>query len=299
MTQMYMPSSRVDQKKGSLYDSIDPELAGMIPTDEELEKVLHSELLVDCHNNYWYAKEEENKQFTIYVFEQKNGVLKSWRSKGQPNFYEFPDCVAVACEGDGSKGSVLIFSKEEPELLKEWKVNGYLWDVEKHGETIYISCYIVGEDQAVLYQIQNGKKKRINLGRSFTPTDILCIDDKVYISASPILNGDPKKIVVLNEKGTVIQEYPLEISPRSLYHIGDEILIYELDLAKGKSERIVYLNIKTGEQKQHYIPHSQIVKCTSRSLSLLQQDSQTLFIWDHANRKIVKKEKISDQQKIL
>jgi hypothetical protein len=200
--------------------------------------------------------------------------------------------VVVACEGDGSKGSVLVFSKNEPELMKEWKVNGFLWEVEMEGNNLYISTYIAEENQAVLYIIADGKKKRVNLGSNFAPTDILCVNGRIHISCAPVLSGDPKKIMVLNNKGKLMSEHKLSISPRTIYEVGDEIMIYELDLATGKSEKIVYLNTETGEQKEHTIPHSQVVECTCQSLSLIQPDSNTLFTWDHSNRKIVESRKV-------
>ncbi|MCK6255277.1 hypothetical protein LCY76_01275 [Fictibacillus sp. KIGAM418] len=295
MAKMYTLSAQESDIQELLYVSNDPGSAGKPSASELDDSTPYTDVFMDNKKNYWFAKAEDtkNKRHTIYIFDHKNGRLISHKVNGRPNFYEFDDSVVIACEGDGSKGSLLIFSKEQPKLIKEWKVNGYLWEVEKNQGAIYVSCYIVEEDQAVLYVIKDNKKKRVNLGKNMAPTDILCIKDEVYISAAPILNGDPKKIIVLNSKEKVVREYPLSISPRTLYHVEDEIMVYELDLATGKTEKIVYVNLNTGEQFTHAIPNSQVVECTSRSLSLLQQDSKTLFTWDHTNRKIVESRKIS------
>ncbi|MBY6038285.1 hypothetical protein KUV80_16685 [Fictibacillus nanhaiensis] len=300
MAKMYKLSSRTAEKKSSLYVSRDPELAGSVVRNEESE-FAYSEVFMDNQKNYWFSKKVENhsKEYKLFIFDHKNGCLKSQVIKGQPNFYEFDSCVVVACEGDGSKGSVLIFSKNGPELLKEWKVNGYLWEVEMHNEVLYISSYIVEEDQAVLYIIRNGKKKRVNLGSNMAPTDILCVDNLVYVSGAPVLNGDPKKVMVLNEKDKVFKEYKLSISPRALYQVNGDLLVYELDLSTGKSERIVYINIETGEQKEHEIPHSKIVECTNDSLSLFEQNSKTLYIWDHCNRRIINTQKATEHHKVI
>jgi hypothetical protein len=301
MAKMYKLSSRPAESNSSLYVSHDPEPAGSVVRNEEFADNGYSEVFMDSQKNYWFSKKMENqtKDHKLFIFDHKNACLKSHVIKGQPNFYEFDSCVAVACEGDGSKGSVLIFSKNGPELMKEWKVNGYLWEVEMDEDVLYISSYIVEEDQAVLYIIRNDKKKRVNLGSNMAPTDILCYNDHVYVSGAPVLNGDPKKVIVLNNKDKVINEYKLSISPRALYRVDDHILVYELDLSTGKSERIVYINVKTGEQKEHHIPHSQIVECTNRSLSLLGQDSKTLYIWDHCNRKIVTSQKVNEHYKVI
>ncbi|MFG6497631.1 hypothetical protein P8610_19890 [Fictibacillus sp. UD] len=300
MAKMYKLSSRAAEKNESLYVSRDPEQAGSVVRNEE-GAFTYSDVFMDKQKNYWFSKkvEDQSKDYKLFIFDYKNGCLKSQIVKGQPNFYEFESCVVVACEGDGSKGSVLIFSKNEPELLKEWKVNGYLWEVEMNQDVLYISSYIVEEDQAVLYIIRNGKKKRINLGNNMAPTDILCHENLVYVSGAPVLYGDPKKIMVLNEKDKVVTEYKLSISPRALYQVDDHLLVYELDLATGKSERIVYIDMKTGEQKEHEIPHSKIVECTNDSLSLLEQNSKTLYIWDHCNRRIINTQKVADQSKVI
>lgn len=300
MAKMYKLSSRTAEKTQSLYVSRDPEPAGSVVKNED-GAFAYSEVFMDKQKNYWFSKkvEDQSKDHKLFIFDHKNGCLKSQIIKGQPNFYEFDSCVLVACEGDGSKGSVLIFSKNGPELIKEWKVNGYLWEVEMNRDVLYISSYIVEEDQAVLYIIRNGKKKRVNLGSNMAPTDILCHDNHVYVSGAPVLNGDPKKIMVLNDKDKVVCEYKLSISPRALYQVDNQLLVYELDLSTGKSERIVYIDMKTGEQKEHDIPHSTIVECTKDSLSLLEQNSKTLYIWDHCNRKIVNTQKVPDQSKVI
>lgn len=300
MAKMYKLSSRTAENTSSLYVSRDPEQAGSVVRNEESE-FAYSEVFMDNQKNYWFSKKVENstKDYKLFIFDHKNGCLKSQIIKGQPNFYEFDSCVAVACEGDGSKGSVLIFSKTEPELVKEWKVNGYLWEVEMNQDVLYISSYIVEEDQAVLYIIRNGKKKRVNLGSNMAPTDILCHENHVYVSGAPVLNGDPKKVMVLNEKDKVVTEYKLSISPRALYQVDNHLLVYELDLSTGKSERIVYIDLKTGEQKEHEIPHSKIVECTNDSLSLLEQNSKTIYTWDHGNRKIVNTQKVNEKAKVI
>ncbi|MFC0190437.1 hypothetical protein ACFFJY_19280 [Fictibacillus aquaticus] len=293
MAKMYKLSSRAADKTGLVYASQIPANAGSVVKNAD-EQELFSEILMDSHKNYWFAKqsEEGSLSYKLFIFDHHKGVLKSHPIQGQPNFYEFDSCVVVACEGDGSKGSVLVFSKNEPELIKEWKVNGFLWEVEMEGDNLFISTYIAEENQAVLYIIADGKKKRVNLGSNFAPTDILCVNGRIHISCAPVLSGDPKKIMVLNCKGKLVSEHKLSISPRTIYQVGDEIMIYELDLATGKSEKIVYLNIETGEQKEHTIPHSQVVECTGQSLSLIQPDSNTLFTWDHSNRKIVESRKV-------
>jgi hypothetical protein len=300
MAKMYKLSSRTAEKNQSLYVSRDPELAGNVVRNEE-GAFAYSEVFMDNQKNYWFSKriDDQSKDYKLFIFDHQNGCLKSQNIQGQPNFYEFDNCVVVACEGDGSKGSVLIFSKNGPELMKEWKVNGYLWEVEMNHDVLYISSYIVEEDQAVLYIIRNGKKKRVNLGSNMAPTDILCHDNHVYVSGAPVLNGDPKKIMVLNEKDKVVTEFKLSISPRALYQVDDHLLVYELDLSTGKSERIVYIDLKTGEQKEHNIPHSKVVECTKDSLSLLEHKSKTIYTWDHCNRMIVNTEKIADQPKVI
>ncbi|MDM5196979.1 hypothetical protein QUF79_02810 [Fictibacillus enclensis] len=295
MAKMFSLSANESDIKELLYVSNDPDTAGNSSTPQWNDPQTYIDVYKDNHKNYWVSQVEGTKlrRHTIYTHNHETKKRLCHPVNGRPNFYEFEDSVVVACEGDGSKGSILIFSKDDPELLKEWKVNGYLWEVEKNNGTLYVSCYIVEEDQAVLYIIKGDKKKRVNLGKNIAPTDILCIGEEVYISAAPILNGDPKKIIVLNNKEKVVREYPLSISPRALYHVENEIMVYELDLATGKSEKIVYVDLNTGEQITHTIPNSQVVECTSSSLSLLQQDSKTLFTWDHCNRKIVCSKKIS------
>lgn len=300
MAKMYQLSSRTAEKNQSLYVSRDPEVAGSIVRNEE-GAFTYSEVFMDKQKNYWFSKkmDDQSRDHKLFIFDHKNGCLKSQVIKGQPNFYEFESSVVVACEGDGSKGSVLIFSKDGPELIKEWKVNGFLWEVEMNQDVLYISSYIVEEDQAVLYIIRNGKKKRVNLGSNMAPTDILCHEDLVYVSGAPVLNGDPKKIMVLNDKDKVVTEYKLSISPRALYQVDDQLLVYELDLATGKSERIVYIDMKSGEQKEHEIPHSKIVECTDDSLSLLEQNSKTLYTWDHCKCRIVNTQKVADQTQVI
>ncbi|MDR7074910.1 hypothetical protein [Fictibacillus barbaricus] len=300
MAKMYKLTSRNAEQNGSLYVSSNPDQAGSVVRNEESE-FAYSEIFMDNQKNYWFSKKAEGNStdYKLFIFDHKNGCLKSQMVKGQPNFYEFESSVVVACEGDGSKGSVLIFTKNGPELLKEWNVNGYLWEVEMNKDVLYISSYIVEEDQAVLYIIRNDKKKRVNLGNNMAPTDILCINNHVYVSGAPVLYGDPKKIMVLNEKDKVVKEHKLSISPRALYYVDGHILVYELDLSTGKSERIVYVNVETGEQKEHDIPHSKIVECTNDSLSLLEQNSRTLYTWDHCNRKIINSQKVTEQYKVI
>jgi hypothetical protein len=301
MAKMYKLSSRPADSNSSLYVSSVPEPAGSVVRNKEFAENEYSDIFMDSQKNYWFSKKVENnsEDYKLFIFDHKNACLKSQVIKGQPNFYEFESCVIVACEGDGSKGSVLVFSKDGPEFLKEWKVNGYLWEVEMNDDVLYISSYIIEEDQAVLYVIRNNKKKRVNLGSNMAPTDILCYDGHVYVSGAPVLNGDPKKVMVLNSKDKVVKEYKLSISPRALFQVDDHILVYELDLSTGKSERIVYIHVQTGEQKEHHIPHSKIVACTNHSLSLLEQNSKTLYIWDHCNRRIINSQKVNEKYKVI
>ncbi|EIT87414.1 hypothetical protein A374_00530 [Fictibacillus macauensis ZFHKF-1] len=295
MAKMYAQDPQLDIQN-LLYVSNGKADAGNEILSDQDTVFSYTDVYKDQVGNYWFsANRDHNKnQYTVSILDQKSNTVASYNVKGKPSFYEFAEDIIIACEGDGSKGTLYHFKKQSAILVKEWKVSGLLWEVEMQADTLYATTYIVEEDQAVLYRIKNGRKKRINLSKSATPTDILCMNQSVYISLAPILYGDPKMLLELTEGGKIIRQLPLAISPRTLHQVNEqELLIYELDLSSGKSEKIVYVNVVNGEQWTHHIPHSQIVSCTSRSLSLLEQESKTLYTWDHTDRTIVKSQRIS------
>ncbi|WP_349409217.1 hypothetical protein [Pseudalkalibacillus sp. SCS-8] len=206
-------------------------------------------LLTDDANNKWYYYPiDKNDRYDLIAVNDKTGIIMKKRIHGTPNIYEFEEHIIIACEGDGEEGFVYQFSKQHLEILNEWEIDGFIWDVNEFNGAVCVSAYVVDLDIARLY-ILNGKSIDFEeLGTHFAPADLLVIQNKLYISAYPLTENSPKKILMLDERFVVDREYEVSICPRFLYENGKDILIQELDVKTGRSDRYVSLNLQNGKE---------------------------------------------------
>jgi hypothetical protein len=207
------------------------------------------ELLIDDQQNKWYYYRIDDKgKFDLVGFNPHTGAVMKKVVFGTPNIYEFPKHIIVACEGDGETGSVYQFSKESLKIENEWEIDGFIWDVKMMDQAVCVSAYVVDIDTARLYILNGRSIDFVELGTHFAPADLLAFQGNLFISAYPLVETSPKKVLRLDEEFEVVQEYHLSICPRFLFENGEEILIQELDVKTGRSDRYASLNIRTGEE---------------------------------------------------
>ncbi|WP_257351818.1 hypothetical protein [Pseudalkalibacillus decolorationis] len=202
----------------------------------------------DLQNKWYYHQINGMKKFDLVGMNPHSGNVMKKGVYGTPNIYEFPDYIIVACEGDGETGTVYQFSKRTLELVQEWELDGFIWDVEMVGQTVCVSAYVVDIDTARLYNLKGRSIDFVELGTLFAPADLLAFQGHLFVSVYPLAETSPRKILRLDEEFVIDQEYELSICPRFLFENGDEILIQELDVKTGRSDRYASLNIQTGEE---------------------------------------------------
>ncbi len=212
-------------------------------------QVTSTDLLTDDHQNKWYYNRIDKKgNITLVAVNSNNDVIIQKKLYGTPNIYEFPDHVVVACEGDGETGSVCQFSKSNLESVEEWEIDGFIWDVNMFNNSVCVSAYVVDLDMARLYILNGRSIDFVELGTHFAPADLLVLQKDLFISAYPLTEKSPKKILRLNKDFDLEKEYDVSICPRFLFKNGEEILIQELDVKTGRSDRYCSLDLCTGRE---------------------------------------------------
>ncbi|WP_221569027.1 hypothetical protein [Alkalihalobacillus sp. TS-13] len=207
------------------------------------------DLLTDDHQNKWFYNRVDKKGYIdLVAVNPNNDTVVKKKLYGTPNIYEFPDHVVIACEGDGETGSVYQYSKATLELVEEWEIDGFIWDVNMYNNSVCVSAYVVDLDMARLYILSGRSIDFVELGTHFAPADILVLQNDLFISAYPLTERSPKKILRLNDEFDLVKEYDVSICPRFLFKDGEEILIQELDVKTGRSDRYSSLDLQTGRE---------------------------------------------------
>ncbi|WLD93655.1 hypothetical protein [Alkalihalobacillus sp. AL-G] len=202
----------------------------------------------DQQNKWYYYRIDEKGKFDLVGFNPHSGSVMKKVVYGTPNIYEFPEHIIVACEGNGETGAVYQFSKDTLMLVQEWEIDGFIWDVKMVDHDVCVSAYVVDLDTARLYILKGRSIDFVELGTHFAPADLLVFQGNLFISAYPIVETSPRKILRLDDEFAIVDEYKVSVCPRFLFENGDEILIQELDVKTGRSDRYSSLNIKTGEE---------------------------------------------------
>lgn len=251
-------------------------------------RYLFSQVLVDQKKNYWFSEKKDKKKekTNIYIFNERGLFLKNVVVIGNPNLYEFGESVFAACEGSDGKSRIYEYCTESYRLTQQWTLDGFLWDIEKVNGRLYVSSYLAGEDEAVLYNIQGQQTEKLKLGTQFFPTELLGWGTSLYISAFPVLDSDKKKIIELNENQEIVNEVTLNVPPYRFYLHEPELVIHGVELLTGKEEKLVYYNINTGEQKEYSIPQAFTVKESNNQLYLFNPKTQSVVKWHHNERKM-------------
>ncbi|MGM7703601.1 hypothetical protein ACSVDE_17905 [Pseudalkalibacillus sp. Hm43] len=206
-------------------------------------------LLLDAENNNWYYYPIDRKgKYDLVAMNERTGMILKKKVVGTPNIYEFDQYVVVACEGDGEVGFVYQFAKEDLKLVHEWEIDGFIWDVNFYNDAVSVSTYVVDLDTARLYILNGRSIDFVELGTHFAPADILVLQESLYISAYPLTEDSPKKILMLDAEYEITHEYDVSICPRFLFVKGKDILIQELDVKTGRSDRYSLLNLRTGKE---------------------------------------------------
>jgi hypothetical protein len=264
---------------------------------------MFSQILIDGNNNYWFAekKAKEKEKTNLYIFNEHGKFLKNVIVTGNPNLFEFDYSVFAACEGNDGKGRIYQYCIESYQLVEQWTIEGFLWDLEKMDDRLYVSSYLPGKDAAVLYVIEDKKMEKVDLGEHFFPTYLLSRGTSLYISACPILDCGEKKIIELNMNHERVDEYKLNVSPRRLYMYDGGLIIHTLELASGKKEKLIYYDFKTGDQKVYPIPKNHTVEGNREQLFLFNLETQSLVEWNHDQRGIAKVKHLpqKENQKVI
>ncbi|GGH87661.1 hypothetical protein JOD43_003990 [Pullulanibacillus pueri] len=248
------------------------------------------QFLIDRDGNYWFIeKNNMYKQTTqIYIFNHKGDLLKNFAVKGKPTLYEKEYLMIAACEGTDDKGHIYSFCKHHLNFIEEWTIDGFLWDMECIGETFYVTSYFVESNEAVLYILNNDKKTVVSLGHDMFPTGILCHKNKLFIALSYLRDGNKGKVIQCGLDGQVVKEIAVEIAPRKLFGYKNELVICGLDMAKGYSDRLVYINLETGKQTTFQLPQAMDVRAQDKHLLFYNGQTESIIYWSHEKRKIMR-----------
>ncbi|MCF6139366.1 hypothetical protein [Pseudalkalibacillus berkeleyi] len=212
-------------------------------------QVSKRKLLVDRSNNNWYYYPIDRKgKFDLVATNDQTGTIMNKKVKGTPNIYEFENSVVIACEGNGEVGYVYQFSKDNLKLLNEWEIDGFIWGVIEYNGSVCVSAYVVDLDTARLYILNGRSVDFVELGTHFAPSDLLVLNERLFISSYPLSENSPKQILMVDEEYDIEKKFGVSICPRFLFENGEDILIQELDVKTGRSDRYSLLNLNSGEE---------------------------------------------------
>ncbi|HET7579408.1 MAG TPA: hypothetical protein VFK33_09010 [Bacillales bacterium] len=288
---LYAPGSG-DQKQTVWFNGSESKDGLRLETDH-----FFSQILPDDSGHYWLAEHSRScaKSTGLCVFNSRGKLLKSLSVAGKPNLREFGDSVYAGCEGENGEAQIYEFSKETLTLVQQWTVDGFLWGFEKKDGLLYVASYLAEENLAVMYVIGENHRAAVELGENFFPTDLAVLDDLIHVTACPVIGGGGKRIMQLDESSLeVIREFTLRTSPRQIYSFGSELVVHALELGEDKRDKLICLDLKTGKQREHVIPHSHKIRKDVGWLFLANLKERAVFHWDSEKQKITKVSSLPD-----
>jgi hypothetical protein len=248
------------------------------------------QFLIDSRGQYWFTEKNISGKETsqVFVFNGSGALIKNIVVKGKPTLYEFDQCVIVACEGMDSHSYIYQFCKSRLHRVNEWTIDGFLWDLEFIDGAVYITSYLSSINEAVLYIIDENRKKAIDLGTGVFPSGIIYMQGALFIAFSFIYSGSKGKIAKYDLDGQLIEELTLKVAPRQLFTYKGKIVLHGLDMAKGSADRLVYFNVENGNCVSYKIPKSTDLRPQEKHMLLHNHETGSIFYWSHEKRKIIR-----------
>lgn len=248
------------------------------------------QFLIDSKGHYWFTEKVVSGKDTtqIYIFNSRGALIKNFVVKGKPTLYEFDRFVIAACEGNDEHSYIYKFCKSHLHLVKEWTIDGFLWDLECTEDALYITSYLPEINEAVLYIIQGSKHKAVDLGTGLFPSGILFQQGALYIAFSFIHSGSKGKIVKYDLEGNTIKELMLNAAPRQMFAYNGEIVLHGLNMTKGSADQLVYFNLENGSCSSYKIPRASDIRLQGKHLLLHNHETESIIYWNHEKKKIIR-----------
>lgn len=246
-----------------------------------------SNVVRDSNQNYWFTKQLSSNHVEVYVFVHHLAQLRTFQVNGKPSFYEYPESVCIACEGEEWNGWIYEFAKEDPRITHQWHVNGIFCDLKRKGNQLIVSSYHVEGNEALLTTFGDKGKKVIPLEAGYSPVNMMIAEEGIYIAALSISASYQDQILLLNDSYQIKNSFKLDFSPRTIHSWNGSLIVHGINGRTGKSDQLVYICSKTGHQEKFPIPSSELVQCSDQHLTFYNADSKILSIWDHEQKEII------------
>ncbi len=253
-----------------------------IASDEGFSNVIR-----DSNQNYWFTKQLSSNHVEVYVFVHSLAQLRTFQVNGKPSFYEFPNSVCIACEGEEWNGWIYEFAKDDPRMIHQWHVKGIFCDLKRKGNQLIVSSYHVEGDEALLTTFGDTGKKVTPLEEGYSPVNMMIADEGLYVAALSISSARQDQVLLLDEHFQVKNSFKLDFSPRTIYSWSGLLIVHGINGRTGKSDQLVYICPKTGQQEKFPIPSSELLTCTDQHLTFYNAESKILAIWDHEEKEII------------
>lgn len=250
-----------------------------------------SHILSDQNGLFWVVQwtERSSDPTDIHVYNHSGELIETLTVEGRPDLYEYGDSVFAGCESDDGFSRIYQFSKPELKLRKKWKVNGFVWGLYLNRDVLYATCYLPGDNLAVLYVLGEQEEAAIELGENFFPTDLFFLNKVLFVSACPVLGREKSRIIQLDDSFSIIKEFQVNTPPRRIYANETELVVFGRELVRAKNEKLVYCNLETGKRKEFSLPPIHKVQSKDDHLYLLNLEEKAILKWDYRKRKLTKK----------
>ncbi|TCP23815.1 hypothetical protein EV207_12838 [Scopulibacillus darangshiensis] len=248
------------------------------------------QFLIDDNGNYWFTEKVTDGQSAnhLYIYNHSGKFLRSLAVNGKATLYEYAEWMIAACEGPDNKGYIYKYSKDTQQLVEQWVMNGFLWDIEMDLERLYITSYLPMTDEAVLYQIKGKTIVKQVLGTGFFPTGIIGKDKCLYVSTSQIFSSGKGEMMRLDLDGNILDQFDIEVSPRQIFEYEGQLVLHGLDLAEGKAETLVYVDPDLGICETYSIPRASQIRTQGQYLLLFNEKAQSLMYWSHRKKRVIR-----------
>lgn len=250
----------------------------------------YEELLIDEHGNYWFTEMNTKRHASsqIYLYDTEGHLVKHFVLNGKATLYEFPNCIIAACEGIDYKGYIYKIDKNTHQLINQWVIDGFLWDVEMHQEAVYVTSYAPAEDEALLYRLVGKTAVVHSLGYGFYPTSLAKNENGFYLATTYPFSSKKGTVITLSLNGMKLQEHTASVAVRELFNYKSQLVLHGLDYEDGTAETLTYIHKHTMEKRVYSIPKVTHIKQHGNQLLLFNQRTKTMMYWSHERRKIVR-----------
>lgn len=248
------------------------------------------ELLIDEHGHYWFIEMNTKRHASsrVFLYAENGELLQHYVFNGKATLYEFTNCIIAACEGPDYKGYIYKINKESYQLEKNWVLEGFLWDVSMHCNSLYVTAYLPKQDEALLYQLNGQTSMTQSLGYGFYPTSLVKSGNQFYLAANYPFSSQKGTVMTLSLAGMKLEERDVGISVRELFTHDDCLVLHGLDYITGTAETLTYVHNLSQQKATYHIPKVTHIKQHNAYLLLFNHKLKTIMYWSHERRKITR-----------